>query len=492
MGNRAFAVAVVVTAALCLALESFHLGSGGLTFDEAATVSYASLDPAHLFAALQLSDAFFGAYYAWMHVWMLLGSSEPILRSYSVLCAAGAVIAVAFLARRLADTKAGIAAGILAAASPLLLDLGRQARPYALLVLLAALSSLAFLRAAERPTVGRWVVYVLVTAAGCYAHLFLLCLVAAHVLWALTVRPGLFRSGLAWSLFAIALSTLPLVSLLAHYPVINVYIPRPTWRAISDTWQWFAGSREFVVLDLLLLAALIVMQLRQRKRITLNQPALFLLLTVIVPPLLVFVESLFAKPTYLQRYLVEAWPSYIVALAIIVTRLPWYPALIGLLAALQLYFVLPQHLQVTQNWRAASAIIFANALPGDQLAVYPAYGMLPYQYYLQRQNTADDPILRFPTSPPFPLKMSNTTQSDKFGVGRGVAATSSGRIWFLVGWTDDPRTAAGLRILRDGLPRSYHLAYDCPFVHEEVLRFDSGTGARLESCPGLLGLTRSP
>jgi mannosyltransferase len=482
MRDRTFTGVVAVTAALCLALESFHLGSGGLTFDEAATVTYASLDLPHLFAALQLSDAFFGAYYAWMHVWMLFGSSEPILRSYSVLCAAGAVIALAFLARRLADTKAGIAAGILAAASPLLLDLGRQARPYALLVLLAALSSLAFLRAAERPAVGRWAVYVLVTAAGCYAHLFLLCLVAAHVLWALTVRPALFRSGLGWSVFAIALSTVPLVMLLGNYAGVNVYIPRPTWRTLSETWQWFAGSREFVVLDLVLFAALLVMRLRRHERITLGGPASFLLLTAIVPPLLVFIESLLGKPAYLERYLVEAWPAYIVALAIIVTRLPLYPALVGLLVALQLYFVLPHHLQAAQNWRAASAIIFANAMPGDQLAVYPAYGMLPYQYYRQRVKTADDLLLRFPTSPPFPLKMSNTTQSDKFGVGRGVAASRSGRIWFLVGWTDDPRTAAGLRVLRDGLPRTYHLAYDCPLVHEEVLRFDSGSSAGLETC----------
>ena len=479
--------AVAVTAAFCIALESFRLGSGGLTFDEAATVTYASLDAPHLFAALQLSDAFFGAYYAWMHLWMHLGSSEAVLRSFSVACAAGAVVALAFLARRLADTKAGIAAGILAAASPLLWDLGRQARPYALLVMLAALSSLAFLRAAERPVAGRWVVYVLFTVAGCYAHLFLLWLVVAHVLWALTARPALLRSGLAWSVFAIALSTAPLVILLAHYTGVNVYIPRPTWRTLSDTWQWFSGSREFVMIDLLLLAAMIGLRLRKGERVSLGEPARFLLITAVVPPLLVFVESLLAKPVYLDRYLVEAWPAYIVALAIIVTRLPLYPALIGALVALQLVFVLPRHLQAAQNWGVASEIIFAGTVPGDQIVVYPSYGMLPYEYYLQRLKTADAPVILFPASSPFPLKMSNTTQSDKFGVGSGVAVRGSGRIWFLVGWTDDPRTAAGLRILTAGLPRSYRLAYDCPLVHEEVLRFDMGTATGLASCSAQRG-----
>jgi hypothetical protein len=481
--DRAFLSVVALTAVLCIALESFRLSSGGLTFDEAATVTYASLDLPHLFAALQLSDAFFGAYYAWMHLWMQLGSSEAVLRAFSVFCAAGTVFAVAFLARRLADTKAGVAAACLAAVSPLMFDLGRQARPYALLVLLAALSSLAFLRAVERPTPGRWIVYVLVTAAGCYAHLFLLCLVAAHVLWALAVRPAVFRSGLVWSVLAIALSTVPIVILLGHYKDVNIYIPRPTWRTLSETWQWFAGSREFVVVDLLLLGAMFAMRIRRHERITLNAPATFLLLTAAVPPLLVFAESLLAKPSYLERYLVEAWPAYIVGVAIIVTRSPLYPLLVGVIAATQLVFVLPQQLRPAQNWRAASTIIFGNAVPTDQLVVYPAYGMLPYEYYVQRLKGSAAPALRFPASSPFPLKMSSTTQEDKFGVADGMAAVGSGRIWFLVGWTDDPRTAAGLRLLKDALPRTYRLAYDCPLVHEEVLRFDAGTSTGIESCP---------
>ena len=149
-----FLLGVAGAAILSLALESYRLAESGLTFDEAATITYAALDVRHLYAALQLSDAFFGAYYAWMHVWMRLGESEPALRWFSILCAACAIITVSFLARRLYDTRAGIAAGLLAAVSPLLFDVARQARPYSLLVFVAALSSLLFLRAAERPTFG--------------------------------------------------------------------------------------------------------------------------------------------------------------------------------------------------------------------------------------------------------------------------------------------------------------------------------------------------
>lgn len=462
---------------LALALESYRLAKSGLSYDEAATITYARLDFPGLYAALQSSDAFFGAYYAWMHVWMRLGEDEASLRWFSVLCAAGAIIALSLLARRLCDAKAGIAAGLLAAASPLLFDLARQARPYSLLVLLAAMSSFAFLRAAERPTFPRWSWYVLIGVAGCYVHLFLLCLVAAHALWAAISRRSLYRSGLPWAILVIALSTTPLLVILHHYPSVNGYIPRPTWRTLADTWEWFAGSRVLVAITVALIAASIATRLRRRERIVITPLATFLIATIVVPPLLVFAESTISKPAYSQRYLVEAWPSYVVALAIILTRLrPICFVPIGaLVAALQTAAVLGPHMNTAQNWRAASGVIFAGELPGDQIVVYPVLAMLPYEYYQRQLRGHGTPLLRFPRSSPFPLTMTNN-DNNKFTIDAGALAASTDRprrIWFLVGWTDDPRTGRGLRTLTSALPPGYRLSFDRPLVHETVLRFDS-------------------
>jgi mannosyltransferase len=467
--------AVAFAVALSLALESYRLAKGGLTFDEAATFTYARLDIRGLFTALQSSDVFFGAYYGWMHLWMRLGESEAVLRAFSVLCAAGAVIALAFLARRLCDTKAGIAAGVLAAASPLLFDVARQARPYSLLVLVAALSSLAFLRAVERPSWPRWALYAAVGTAGCYIHLFLLCLVAAHALWAVICRRGLYRSGFTWAMLLIALSTTPLLVVLHHYPSVNGYIARPAWHALADTWEWFAGSRVLVVLTVVLTAAWIATRLSRRQRIF-TAPALFLIVTIVAPPLLVFAESSILTPSYLQRYLVEAWPSYIVALAIALTRLrSMYLVPAGaLVLALQTSAILSTHLNVAQNWRAASGVIFAGELPGDQIVVFPAFGMLPYDYYRERLASHETPARRFPRFPPFPLTMTNN-DSNKFAIDADALAASAdrpSRIWFLVGWTDDPRTGRGLRSLTRALPTGYRLAFERRLVHETVLRFD--------------------
>jgi hypothetical protein len=291
-------------------------------------------------------------------------------------------------------------------------------------------------------------------------------------------RPTLYRRGLAWALLVIALATLPLIDVLRHYPSVNVYIPRPTLRSLTDTFVWFAGSREVAALAVVLLAVALALQLRRSRRIFVDPAVTFIIATAAVPPLFVFVESVVSKPAYMQRYLVEAWPAYVVAFAIALTQLrPRSLAATALLAALvlQTHAVLNAHMQVAQNWRAASAMIFANALPGDQIVVYPAIGMLPYEYYRQRVHPPVAPALRSPSSPPFPLRMTNDG-NDKFAIDGAALDASKDhpkRIWLLIGWTDDARTGTGLHILTGALSRSYRLSFDRPLVHKEVLRFEA-------------------
>lgn len=470
-----FAAGLSGAALLALALTSYRLAQSGLTFDEAATATYAALDVHELLAALQRSDAFFGTYYAVMHLWMHIGTSEAVLRWFSVVCAVLAVVAVGMLARRLAGTGTGIVAGVFAAASPLLFDVARQARPYALLVFVAALSSLAFLRAVERPTRRRWAAYAGLGIAGCYIHLFLACLIVAHGAWALAFGRRALRTGLVWALAAIAAATIPLLAVLRHYPVVNGYIARPTWHALLDTLDWFAGSRALLLT--VIAAAILAVASRVRVgTVRLSPAAAFLVMTATLPLLLVFAESSFGKPAYLQRYLVEAWPAWIAGTASIVTRVR--PAAlaataVAVVAALQTHAVLTTHMQVAQHWRAASALILAHAVPGDALVVYPPFGMLPYDYYRAHDRARFEPVVRFPRSSPFPLTM-NGADDDKFTIGTppDMRGGRPERIWFLVGWNDDARTAKGLRVLVGALPPAYALAFARHMVHEDVLRFD--------------------
>jgi mannosyltransferase len=103
---------------------------------------------------------------------------------------------VALIGRRLAGGAAGLASGLVFAVIPSVSRYAQEARPYAFAMLFAALATLMFLRALERPTWPRWAVYALVLACAGVANLVTVCVAAAHLailLWDFlqrTVRVG--------------------------------------------------------------------------------------------------------------------------------------------------------------------------------------------------------------------------------------------------------------------------------------------------------------
>ncbi|MBN2431497.1 MAG: glycosyltransferase family 39 protein [Acidobacteria bacterium] len=106
----------------------------------------------------------------WSHCF---GLSEPALRSLSALFSLAGVALLALLAWRLLPGRAWLVATALAAVHPYLLELGRDARPYALTLLLAPLS-LVLLWRIGRGEAHRWhhATYVVALAALLYTHYF--------------------------------------------------------------------------------------------------------------------------------------------------------------------------------------------------------------------------------------------------------------------------------------------------------------------------------
>ncbi|CAN5324285.1 hypothetical protein BH24CHL10_BH24CHL10_01530 [soil metagenome] len=89
------------------------------------------------------------------------------------------------LAKRLIGRRSAPIAAFLVAVHPLLVRYSQEARGYSLLVLVSTLSTLLLLRAIERPTMPRWVLYGALTGLSLYVHLFALVVVPAHCLLAL-------------------------------------------------------------------------------------------------------------------------------------------------------------------------------------------------------------------------------------------------------------------------------------------------------------------
>jgi mannosyltransferase len=188
-----WAAPAVVAAALGL----FEIGGPQLWRDELATWSAASRSLPQLWAMLHNIDAVLGVYYFGLHLWMaVFGDSATSMRLPSVIAMTVAAGVVALIGRRLAGNVAGLASGFVFALIPSVSRYGQEARPYAFATLFAALATLMFLRAMERPHWSRWALYSVMLAAAGAANLIALTVAVAHlviVLWDFfqrTVRVG--------------------------------------------------------------------------------------------------------------------------------------------------------------------------------------------------------------------------------------------------------------------------------------------------------------
>src|ERR1700756_4551928 len=91
---------------------------------------------------------------------------------------------------------AGLASGLIFAVIPSVSRYAQEARPYAFATFFAALATLMFLRAMERPRWSNWTIYAVVLAAAGAANLIAVCVAGGHllvVLWDFcqrTVRVG--------------------------------------------------------------------------------------------------------------------------------------------------------------------------------------------------------------------------------------------------------------------------------------------------------------
>ena len=188
-----WAAPAVVTAVLGL----IEIGGPQLWRDELASWSAANRTLPQLWAMLHNIDAVLGVYYFGLHLWMaVFGDSATAMRLPSVIAMAAAATMVGLVGRRLGGGVAGLASGLVFALIPSVSRYAQEARPYAFATFFAALATLMFLRAMERPGWSRWAIYAVVLAAAGTANLIAVCVAAGHlviVLWDFlqrTVRVG--------------------------------------------------------------------------------------------------------------------------------------------------------------------------------------------------------------------------------------------------------------------------------------------------------------
>ncbi|MBU1878144.1 MAG: glycosyltransferase family 39 protein, partial [Chloroflexi bacterium] len=158
---------------LALVLRVFLLDAQSLRGDEAYGVLAAGSGWAGLANVLGSTDPHPPLYYALLSLWLpLAGHSEFALRFFSVVPSV-LMVAVAYaLGRQLLDRQIALIAAFLAAINPFYVWHAQDARMYALLGTLAALSAWLMLMAWRRGGRLRWAAYIAITALALYTHYF--------------------------------------------------------------------------------------------------------------------------------------------------------------------------------------------------------------------------------------------------------------------------------------------------------------------------------
>ena len=177
----AIAIGVVLLAAIVLRF----VASSALWLDEALSVNIARLPLGDLHAALK-RDGAPPLYYVLLHFWTdWFGTSDTAVRALSGVTSIATFPAMYFIGKRVGGRFTAWAAVLIFATLPYSIRYGSETRMYALVMFLVAWGYLAFVRALEKPTVGRLALVSLAVAGLLYSQnwaLYLMAVVGAVVI----------------------------------------------------------------------------------------------------------------------------------------------------------------------------------------------------------------------------------------------------------------------------------------------------------------------
>ena len=204
------AVAAITLGGAALRFATLDVQS--LSGDEGVTSALLRMSLGDMLSTIPDTESTPPLYYVLAWLWTrVFGHGEVGMRSLSALAGSAAVPAVFAAGRSLASDRTGLIAAGLAAVSPLLVWYSQEARSYALLVLLAALSLWALARAVDDPRPRRLAIWAALCALAVATHFYAGFLVAGEAAWLLT-RTGPRRAPLlaCAALAAVGLALLPL------------------------------------------------------------------------------------------------------------------------------------------------------------------------------------------------------------------------------------------------------------------------------------------
>jgi 4-amino-4-deoxy-L-arabinose transferase-like glycosyltransferase len=229
----------------------FFYTKSDLWLDEALTVNIARMPLSQIPQWLR-HDGAPPLYYVLLHFWTsLFGTSDVAVRSLSGVAGLGAAVAIWFAGRRVSGTGTAWAAFVLFLSNPFAIRYATETRMYMIEILLITCGLIAFMRALERPSIGRLAVLTLITALLLYTQYwsFYLGIVVAFITgwmaWKGPNREAARRMLVALGIGALAfVPWLPTFLYQAKHTGTPWGLPQLPPGSIGKTFIDFAGSTQ--------------------------------------------------------------------------------------------------------------------------------------------------------------------------------------------------------------------------------------------------------
>jgi len=429
-GAVRFRAALVFLTLAAFALRVYGLGRQSFWLDEVDAITLAGEPVGAQLRKLGSIGENGPLYFLLFKGWIgLAGTSEFGARYLSALASTAAVPLIGALAYRLfRSAPAAVVAAVLAAASPYYVRYGQDAKMYALFALLAMLAQYCLLRgwlapAASPPASGRgrakqaawWIGYLMSTSLALYVHLFAALQIAANTLAGLALwrSHSLGRRGFA---VATALLLVPYVPLAVWQWPLLVRGGDVGFRPITlkdmvvtllEQLTWHVNPPPNRALLLTLVALLVFGAYRagtdapaldgparttvmpigtRRDRGTRVMTLIILSIWLVVPVALTFgVQG--RVPVFRDRYLIPlVAPLLLLCAAAVSPPWGWLGAVSGAAAAfLALGFGYGlAHRPLNPDFRAAAALVRAEAAPDDQVGFLAQYAERPFEFYYRQ------------------------------------------------------------------------------------------------------------
>lgn len=391
--RRSETLALAGIVAVAAALRFVALGTQSFWLDEAFTVDLVQRPLGSMLSGVASTESTPPLFYLLAWLWEKpFGHGEAGLRSLSALIGT-ATVPVAWAAARelLASERAGLIAAALVAVNPFFVWYSQEARSYALLVLMAALSVLLLGRALRDRSLRSYALWALVAALALCTHYFAAFLLVPEALWLLWV----VRARVAWETVGfVALAGAALAPLALHQRAEGhttfiaelslrsrvVDLPKKLVTGELGTPTPLIGP----LAGLIAAAAIVYLLVRARRRPPVPMLVAFAAAGALVPLVLALVGADYLLP----RNLIAVYVPIVLLVAAGLARMPVWIGVAG--AAVLCAVAIVVNVEVTRDdnlqrddWRGAAAALGpATAATGARaVVVTPDFAKKPLRLY---------------------------------------------------------------------------------------------------------------